>query len=317
MEKLIVSISPHVRAKEDVDSIMRDVIFSLFPTTLIGVVVFGLHALYVVLTAVSVSILSEAIIQRLMKREITVRDGSAAITGLLLALNLPPGAPLWMVCIGAGLAIGLGKQVYGGLGHNPFNPALIARVILLVSFPVQMTSWTFPLFIDIDGKTCATPLGVLKEQGVEAASQIPLLSLFLGETPGCIGEISAAALLLGAIYLLIKGHITWHIPISFIGTVGIFTLILWLFGITANPLFHILSGGLILGAFFMATDMVTSPITKKGGLIFGTGCGILTVIIRLWAGYPEGVSFAILIMNAFCPLIDKWRFTHPTKFGGK
>ncbi|MDI6703385.1 MAG: RnfABCDGE type electron transport complex subunit D [bacterium] len=315
MEKLIVSTSPHIRVEEDVGSIMRDVIFSLLPTTLIGVVIFGLHALYVVLTAVSVAILSEAIIQRLMKREITVRDGSAAITGLLLALNLPPSAPLWMTCIGAGLAIGLGKQVYGGLGYNPFNPALIARVILLVSFPVQMTTWTDPLFID--AKTGATPLGILKEQGIEAASQISLLSLFLGETSGCIGEVSAVALLVGAIYLLIKGHITWHIPISFIGTAGIFTLILWLFGITANPLFHILSGGLILGAFFMATDMVTSPITKKGKIIFGIGCGILTVIIRLWAGYPEGVSFSILIMNAFTPLIDRWRFTHPTKFGGK
>jgi len=311
MEKLIVSVSPHIRAKEDISSIMKDVVFSLLPTTIVGVIIFGLHALYVVLASVISAILGEAIIQRLMKREIAIRDWSAATTGLLLALNLPSCAPLWMACIGGCLAIGLGKQVYGGLGHNPFNPALIARVILLVSFPVQMTTWPSP----IDGKTCATPLGILKEKGTEAAAQIPLPSLFLGTIGGCIGEVSTLALLLGASYLLIRGCITWHIPISFIGTVGIFTSILWIFGLTANPLFHILSGGLILGAFFMATDMVTSPITKKGGMLFGIGCGLLTVIIRVWGGYPEGVSFSILIMNALTPLVDRFGFTHPNRFG--
>lgn len=330
--KLIVSTSPHIRRPGDVDQVMRDVLLALMPATAIGVFVFGLDALWVILTCMVVAALSEAIFQKLMGREIAISDGSALVTGLLLALNLPSGAPLWMAAIGAGIAIGLGKQIYGGLGHNPFNPALVARVVLLVSWPVQMTRWPSPISWGIDATTAATPLGVLKDEGasriVSYFSEIgaPFADgadlyqgLFFGDIGGCIGEISVIALLVGGIYLLYKGHISWHIPVSYIATVFILTYIFWLKDPSrfADPLFHILSGGLILGAFFMATDMVTSPITPKGMLIFGVGCGVLTVIIRLFGGYPEGVSFSILLMNAATPLIDRWKFTHPKKFGGK
>ncbi len=329
--ELIVSTSPHIRRPEDISQVMGDVLFALMPATAVGALIFGSSAFWVILTCLVTSVFSEAIIQKLMKRKITVLDGSALVTGLLLALNLPSGIPLWMAAVGAGIAIGLGKQIYGGLGHNPFNPALLARVVLLISWPAQMTRWPAPLTWGIDATTAATPLGVLKDEGFHRAIgyYYEILAfpdkadlywgLFIGDVGGCIGETSALALLVGGIYLLWKGRISWPIPVTYLLTVFILTTIFWFKNPSefADPLFHILSGGLMIGAFFMATDMVTSPITPRGKIIFGIGCGILTVIIRLFGGYPEGVSFSILLMNGTTFLIDRWKFTHPKKFGGR
>jgi electron transport complex protein RnfD len=329
--RFIVSVSPHIKKKEDVAKVMIDVLFALLPALAIGVLVFGVEALWVVLTCMVGCVISEALFQKIAGKEIRVRDCSALVTGMLLGLNLPSGIPLWIAVVGAGIAIGIGKEVFGGLGQNPFNPALIGRVVLLISWPLQMTTWPTPLPWGIDAKTSATPLGVLKEKGPEgifeyfkeigafAEKSDLYLDLFLGNIGGCIGEVSCLALLIGGFYLLYKGHITWHTPLSYIGTVFLLTSVFWLKDPQTyiDPLFHILSGGLMLGAFFMATDMVTSPITPKGKLIFGAGCGILTVIIRLFGGYPEGVSFAILLMNGLTPLIDRWSFTHPRRFGEK
>jgi electron transport complex protein RnfD len=278
-----------------------------------------------------VCVASEALFQKIAGREIRVRDCSALVTGMLLGLNLPSDIPLWIAAVGAGIAIGIGKEIFGGLGQNPFNPALIARVILLISWPLQMTIWPTPIPWGIDAKTSATPLGVLKEEGPQGVFEYfkeigaftdkgdLYFALFSGDIGGCIGEVSCLALLIGGLYLLYKGHISWHIPISYIGTVFLLTSIFWLRDPKSyiDPLFHILSGGLMLGAFFMATDMVTSPITSRGRIIFGIGCGVLTVIIRLFGGYPEGVSFSILLMNGLTPLIERWKFTHPVRFGTK
>jgi electron transport complex protein RnfD len=264
----------------------------------------------------------EAATQRIMAQAVTVRDGSAALTGVLLALNLPPASPWWMALVGSAVAIAIGKQVYGGLGYNPFNPALVARVVLLISFPVQMTTWTAPapLFSGIDAVTTATPLGEMKT-AVMLTGKLPeglhgmLGSYLLGNMAGSLGEVSALALLLGAAWLFYRKIITWHIPVAFLGSVVVLSGIFWLLNPSRypSPLFHLLTGGLMLGALFMATDMVTSPVTNRGMLVFGIGCGLLTVLIRLFGGYPEGVSFAILLMNSATPLID--RFTRPKKFG--
>jgi len=228
------------------------------------------------------------------KKKITVGDLSSIVTGMLLAFVLPPSSPLWIVAIGAFVAIILGKQIFGGLGYNIFNPALVARAVLLASWPVYMTTWTRPF----DGITTASPLGIVK---MELDQRLPsYLEMFLGNRAGCLGEVSILALLVGAVYLLYKKQITWHIPVSYIGTVG---LVCFLF--KRDPLFNIMAGGLILGAFFMATDMVTSPLTRSGKLIFGVGCGFLTVLIRFKGGFPEGVCYSILIMNMLTPIIDK------------
>jgi electron transport complex protein RnfD len=245
------------------------------------------------------------------------------ITGILLALNLPPTVPWWLVVTGSAIAIVIGKQIYGGLGYNPFNPALVARVILLISFPVQMTSWVkpTPLFSRaIDVVTTATPLGEMKthllvKNSLEGFTMGELWNPFIGKIGGCVGETSVIALLLGAGFLLYRGYISWHIPITFIGTVFILSGFFWLINPDQymNPLFHILTGGLMLGAFYMATDMVTSPVTARGMMVFGAGCGVITIIIRLFGGYPEGVSYSILLMNAATPLID--RYTRPMTFG--
>jgi electron transport complex protein RnfD len=257
-----------------------------------------------------------------MQRPQSIADGSALLTGILLALNLPPSTPWWLSLLGAAIAILIGKQVYGGLGYNPFNPALVARVVLLISFPVQMTSWTTPapLGSGVDAVTAATPLGEMKT-AVMLTGKLPDMATagfsnyFLGNMGGSIGEVSALALLLGGLFLLYKKIITWHTPVSFIGSVIVISGIFWLVdpGRYPSPLFHLLTGGLILGAFFMATDMVTSPVTYRGMLIFGCGCGLITVLIRLFGGYPEGVSFAILLMNAATPLID--RYCRPKIYG--
>ncbi|MGA1795296.1 MAG: RnfABCDGE type electron transport complex subunit D [bacterium] len=310
-QELLVSTGPHVHAIRDIPRIMYGVIIALVPASIMGIYLFGWGALKVIVVSTLVAILTEGAVQYAMGRKASMLDGSAAVTGLLLALNLPPASPWWMVMVGAAVAIILGKQIYGGLGHNPFNPALVARVVLLVSWPVHMTQWISP----IDGVSTATPLGILKSEGIARLGGVRLFDLFIGNVGGCIGEVSAIALLAGFIFLLWKGYVTWHVPVSYMGTVVVFTGIFWAANPQkyANPLFHLLAGGLVLGACFMATDYVTSPVTIKGQIIFGVGCGLLTGIIRLFGGYPEGVSFSILLMNAATPLIDQ--YTRPKRYG--
>jgi electron transport complex protein RnfD len=310
--RLIVCTSPHLHKEESVRKIMWTVIISLIPTGIAGVFIFGLSALGVIILGVISSLATEGILQVFSRRKITILDGSALLTGLLLAYNLPPRIPFWLPIVGSFFAIAIGKQIFGGLGQNIFNPALVGRVFLMASWPKYMT--TFTAGLNYDAITQATPLAMLKEEKLIAP--ISTLDLFLGKRAGCIGEVCILALLLGAALLFLKGYISWHIPFTYISTVGIFT---WVFGpkglFSGDWLFHILSGGLILGAFFMATDYVTSPLTKKGQIIFGLGCGLITSIIRLWGGYPEGVSYAILMMNAATPIID--RYTKNRIYGTK
>jgi electron transport complex protein RnfD len=310
--ELIVSTSPHLHKKESVSQIMWLVVVSLIPAGVAGVFIFGLSALWVILLGVISALITEGALELITKRKLTILDGSAVLTGLLLAYNLPPNVPFWLPIVGSFFAIAIGKQVFGGLGQNIFNPALVGRVFLMASWPKYMTSFTRAL--NYDAITSATPLALLKEGRV--LENISYLDLFLGKRGGCIGEVCILALLLGALFLLYKGYISWHIPISYIVTTGVLTYIFGQKGLFSGDwLFHILSGGLILGAFFMATDYVTSPLTRKGQIIFGIGCGLLTAIIRLWGGYPEGVSYAILMMNGATPIID--RFTKSRIYGTK
>lgn len=322
--KLILTSSPHILGDDSIESIMWSVVMSLLPAVLAGVYFFGLPAVQVIILSTCSAIAAEFVWQRFSGHESTVKDGSAAVTGLLLGLTLPPGVPWWVSVTGGFFAIIIVKQIYGGLGFNPFNPALMARVFLLIAFPVQMTRWAVPssLFSGIDAKTGATPLGELQMarllgKGLGKAGELNLWDAFLGNIGGSIGEVSAVALLSGAVYLLYKQYITWHIPVSMIGTVAVFSGIFWRMDPAkyVNPLFHVLTGGLIIGAFFMATDMVTCPVTLKGQLLFGVGCGLITVIIRMWGGYPEGVSFAIVLMNIVTPLIDK--YLRPVRYGAR
>jgi electron transport complex protein RnfD len=306
---LHVSSSPHIRTETNTRDIMLDVIIALVPASVMGVYFFGYRALLVILVTVLAAVLAEYLAAIVLKRKQTIGDLSAVVTGLLLALNFPPSIPFWIAIVGAFIAIMLVKQLFGGIGQNFMNPALAARVILLISWPVQMTRWVWP-----DGVSSATPLVILK-RGLMA--QAPgYLDLFLGNVAGCIGETSAAALLIGGIYLVVKKVIGMETPLAFIGTVGLFT---WIFAggslFTGDFLYHILAGGLILGAFFMATDYSTTPVTRRGKIIFGIGCGILASVIRLYTDYPEGVSFAIILMNVATQLID--RFTVPRSFGGE
>jgi electron transport complex protein RnfD len=301
IEKLLVSSSPHIRSGETVQRIMFDVVIALIPALIASIIFFGFRAFLIVILTVAAAMISEAIAQKILGKEITVNDGSAIVTGMLLAFNLPPTVPFWIPVIGGALAIIVAKQIFGGLGHNPFNPALVARAFLVASWPVFMTSWINP-----DGSSAATPLALLKYEGIAT----PYWDLFIGKIGGCIGETSVLALLIGGAYLLYRGHIDWRIPGGYFVTVIVLSAILG-----QDPLFHLLAGGLMLGALFMATDMVTSPITKKGRIVFGIGCGVLTVLIRLFGGYPEGVSYSILLMNAATPLID--RYTKPRIFGKK
>ena len=332
MSKLFtVSPSPHVHSGNSVERLMYDVLLALTPAFLVSVWFFGLGALYVTLVSVFCCVLAEFVIQKyLLKQEPTLRDGSAVVTGVLLAFNVPTNIPLWILILGAVVAIGVGKMTFGGLGNNPFNPALVGRVFMLISFPVQMTSWPKPVVSRwnletvfnfgnysteyIDTYTGATPLGVVKEGA--ASTNIPAtLDLLIGNMGGSMGEISAGALLLGLAFLLIRKVITWHIPVSIILTTAVFTGILWLVNpeTNASPVFHLLTGGLLLGAVFMATDYVTSPMNPVGMLIYGIGIGTITVLIRVFGAYPEGMSFAILIMNAFVPLINT--YLKPARFG--
>lgn len=317
MNKLIISPSPHVHSGDTISKNMKGVLMALMPAYLVGLYFFGLGALIVSLTAVVSCVLFEYLIQRfLFKETSTINDGSAALTGLLLAFNLPSNIPVWMIIIGSLVAIGIAKMSFGGLGNNPLNPALVGRVFLLISFPVAMTSWPRPLPLNMnytDAVTAATPLALLKGQFVEIPKTV---DLFLGNMGGSIGEISALALLIGFAFLLIKKIITWHIPISILLTVFIFTGILNFVNpeiYLMTPIFHLLTGGLMLGSIFMATDYATSPMTTRGMLIYGVGIGIITVIIRIFGAYPEGVSFAILIMNGFTPLINN--YIKPKRFG--
>ena len=309
MNRLLnVSGSPHVHSDDSVQKIMWSVVIALMPAFVVSIFYFGLPVIILTLVSVGCCVLFEYLIQRfIMKVKPTISDGSAVVTGMLLAFNVPANLPIWMMVIGAIVAIGIAKMPFGGLGHNPFNPALVARVFLLIAFPVAMTSWPVPTPIwgFADAVTGPTPLGILKEGG--NAEMPTYVNMLVGQMGGSFGEVSAIALLIGAIFLLIRRVITWHIPVSFILTVFVFAGIFWLIDPTqyANPFFHVLAGGLILGACFMATDMVTSPVTPWGMIVFGCGCGLLTIIIRMFGAYPEGVSFSILIMNALVPLINR------------
>ena len=309
MDKYILSSSPHVRSVETTGRIMRDVLIALLPATVLGIVFFGLSALWVVLISVAAAVGTEALLQKLMKKKITVSDGSAAVTGLLLALNLPPSVPLYIPIIGSVFAIAIVKQCFGGLGHNFLNPALAARAFLVASWPTAMTSWTMPA----DAVSAATPLAALKVAGAGVPS--PYIDMFLGNIGGCIGETSAIALIVGGLYLAARFVIDVRIPFVYIATVALFT---WVAGpqglLTGDALYHILGGGLMIGAFFMATDYATSPMSGTGKMVFALGCGVLTSVIRLWGGFPEGVSYSILLMNLVVPLIDR-AFT-PKRFGG-
>ncbi len=327
MGKLLsVSLSPHVHSGNSLKKEMRGVIIAMIPAMLVGFYFFGFDAIRVTAISVIAAVGFEFLIQKfILKVEPTITDGSAIITGMLFAFNMPSNLPIWIILIGVLVAIGVGKMTFGGLGQNPFNPALVGRVFLLVSFPVQMTSWPklSPMnFSMVDAETAATPLALVKEglkngdKFSDLMSQIPsMLDMFVGGVGGSLGEVSALAILLGGIYMLWKKIITWHIPVAMLGSIVVFTGILHLVSpdAYAGPLFHLVTGGAMLGAIFMATDMVTSPMTFKGMLIFGVGIGILTVLIRVFGAYPEGVSFAILIMNAFVPLINT--YVKPKRFG--
>ena len=314
--KLKVSVSPHlVKKRLLTPQIMWLVTLSLLPAGVASVFIFGLRSLWVILVGCISAALIEAVIQKLRGQKVTVSDGSAVMTGLLLAYNLPSGVPLWLVVVGCFIAIAIAKQAFGGLGRNIFNPALVGRVFLLSAWPTYMTTFIKPF----DTITQATPLALMKQEKISNLSEagINYMDLLIGNRGGCIGEVCIIALILGAIYLFYKKIITWHIPLTYLITVGIFS---WIFGLksalfSGDFIFHILSGGLILGAFFMATDYVTSPLTQKGQIIFGIGCGLLTCVIRFWGGYPEGVSYAILMMNMIVPLIDRW--VKPKRYGVK
>ena len=327
-QPIIVSASPHVHSDRTSKKLMYDVVIALIPAFLVSLYVFGISAFIVTAVAVISCLLFEYLIQKyLMKANVTIGDGSALITGILLAFNLPAGLPIWMIIVGSLVAIGVAKLSFGGLGFNLFNPALVGRVFLLVSFPVQMTMW--PTAVEnnttiADAVTGATPLGMIKEglmfgeTMTNISANLPSnLDMFLGLSGGSIGEMSALALLLGGLYLLYKKVITWHIPVTILVTMAVMTGIFWVIDPEsyASPLIHILSGGAILGAFFMATDMVTSPMTKKGMIVFAIGIAVITVVIRLFGAYPEGVSFGIIIMNAFVPLINT--YFKPRRFGSK
>jgi electron transport complex protein RnfD len=311
---LFVNSSPHIRSEVTTQRLMLDVIIALIPAAFAGIYFFGIRAALLIAVTVISSVGFEYIIRKVLKRNNTIGDFSAAVTGLILALNLPPTLPIWMAIVGSLFAIVIVKQLFGGLGYNFVNPALAARAFLVVSYGARMTTWIQPLTkaTAVDAVSYATPMGVLKGGG-----ELPqLIDMFLGNIGGSLGETSALALIIGGIYLLARGVISWHIPVVYVGTVGLFAWIIGPEGIfTGNPLFHILAGGLMLGAIFMATDYTTSPMTKKGIVIYAFGCGLLTMLFRLFTNMPEGVSYAILLMNVAVPMID--RYTKPARFGGK
>lgn len=306
MDRMVVSVNPHIYAKDTTQTIMRDVLIALFPAVIASIVFFGVKALLVEAVCVAVAVLSEWAFEKICNRPITVTDLSAAVTGLLLGLNLPVDIHIWQAIFGSFVAIIVVKQLFGGIGQNFANPAITARVIMLVAFSSEMTTWAIPAFTD--ATSAATPLAILGAEG--ASGQLPtLLQMFLGARGGSMGETSCLALLLGGVYLLYRRVISWHTPVAFIGTVLVLTALLG-----QQPLYQVMAGGLFIGAIFMATDYTTSPPTPAGKLIFGVGCGLITVLIRVWGNYPEGVSFSILLMNILNPYICEWTKTKP--FGG-
>jgi electron transport complex protein RnfD len=316
-----VSVSPHIRSEESISKIMWTVNLALAPAALFAVYNFGFPAFRTMLISILAAVGSEYFVQWFRKKPITISDGSAFLTGLLLAMCLPPTLPWYMTAIGSFIAIAIAKHSMGGLGFNIFNPAYIGRAAIMVSWPVAMTTWTKYNYA-VDAVTSATPLNILKQQGysklIEAFGSKGDMykELLLGFRSGSIGETSAILLIIGGVFLIYKGYINWHVPVFMLGTVGVCT---WVFGpsglMTGDPIFHIMSGGLILGAFFMATDMVTIPITRKGQIVFAVGAGLLTSLIRLKGGYPEGVCYSILLMNSLTPLID--RIIKPVRFGAR
>lgn len=307
--KLIVSSSPHIRSNESINKIMRDVVIALIPATIAGIYYFRLGAVRVIFFAILAAVLTEALIQKLTKRPVTINDWSAVLTGLLLAFNIPASAPWWIPVIGSIFAIAIVKQAFGGLGNNFMNPALAARALLLASWPVEMTNWVTP---GPDAVSTATPLAIIGGEAGNVA-QPSLFDLLIGNHGGCIGETSAILLIIGGIYLLYRKVITPRIPVIYIATVAVLTFILGGFS-THFMLYQVLAGGLMIGAIYMATDYASSPVTPKGQVIYALGCGIITTVIRLYGGYPEGVSYSILLMNVAAPLIDK--YTSPRVFGG-
>jgi electron transport complex protein RnfD len=323
-DQLVVSSSPHIKARTDTARIMYFVCLALLPTAAASIIIFGLKSLIAISVSVLTCVVTEWITEIIFKREITIKDGSAVVTGMLLAFTLPPTAPFWMVIIGAVVAIFLVKQLFGGLGYNIFNPALAARAVLLTSFPVYMTTWIKPVASFLYTADAATAVSSLTADGVTAASYLGLLKeglragavnnpysywdLFFGFVPGSLGETCKLTLLIGAAFLLLIRIIDWKIPLPYIATVAILS---FCFG--RDPLAAVLSGGLILGAFFMATDMVTSPTTRWGKIIFGIGCGVITALIRSYGGFPEGVCYSIILMNCLTPLLDK--YVRPRVFG--
>ena len=317
--KFFVAASPHIHSPQTTQSLMRDVLIALVPAFSLSLLIYGLDVLRVTAIAVVSCVLVEYLIQRfLIKGDCTVKNLSALLTGVLLAFNLPSDIPWWIVVIGAVVAIGVAKMTFGGLGRNPFNPALVGRVFLLIAYPVQMTSFPKPISPEyVDAFSGATPLAALKAQAIELGD-VNLLNMLSGVMPGSFGEISALALLCGGLYMLWRKVITWHIPVAVLGSMAAFAFVVAAFSgggamLYELPAFHLLAGGAMLGAIFMATDYVTSPMTKKGMLIYGVGIGVITMIIRQWGAYPEGMSFAILLMNAVTPLINK--YVKPKRFG--
>jgi Na+-translocating ferredoxin:NAD+ oxidoreductase subunit D len=343
---LTISGSPHIHTNESVRKIMYSVFYAMLPAMLVSFYFFGLDAVRVMAISVSACIVVEYLIQKfLIKGDLTINDGSAVVTGVLVAFNVPTNLPAFIIIIGAIVSIGIAKMAFGGLGKNPFNPALVGRVFLLISFPVQMTSWPVAkgLFSSsaTDAVTGATFLGNYKENfkklmenadfsvsdliaeglpQVNAAGDVTYQvttyqDLLIGQMGGSLGEMSALALLLGAAFMLFRKVITWHIPVAYMGSSLLFAFIFWLIdpSLYLNPIYHFLAGGLVLGIFYMATDMVSSPMSAKGQIVYGIGCGVITMVIRFWGGYPEGVSFAILIMNAVAPLINN--AFKPKRFG--
>lgn len=307
----IIASSPHAKGKNSVQRIMYTVILALLPAVVMSSLFFGTRALAVMAVSIIAAVIAESICNRVMKKEFTINDGSAILTGLLLAMTLPPSFPLTLTALGSAVAVVFGKQVFGGLGANIFNPALIGRAFLQASFPVKMTTWTLPSFAGTEAVSGATPLTLMKYEGLETQ----LWPLITGNIGGCIGETSAMALIAGGLLLLILKYADWRIPLSYIGTVFLFSGLLWVISPDAypDPFFMIFSGGLMLGAFFMATDMVSSPVTSPGTWIYGIGMGVILVVIRIWGGLPEAVMYSILLMNGLAPLINRW--TRPKYFG--
>jgi electron transport complex protein RnfD len=322
MRTLVVSSSPHIYGKDSILKRMGDVIIALAPVTLVALYFYGLNAFFVILISIISAVLAEFLYQKVAGKAVTINDLSAVITGLLIALNLPPGIPLWLPAVGSFFAIIAVKQLFGGIGHNFMNPALAARAFLLVAFPFHMTNWTFAndavteatyvvtqATSVVDTVTQATYLAVLQENPAFIPETADYMALLFSKIGGSIGEVSAVALLLGGLYLIIRKVINWRVPLFYIGSFILFSFIFGREGLFTGGrliLFEVLSGGLILGAFFMATDYATTPISPIGKIVMGIGCGFLTVVIRVFGGYPEGVSFAILIMNIFVPTIDKY-----------